>query len=231
MMIFLGAVFENNPECVELLLNIVFGRDDIKVKKIIRQREIKILDGHSISLDISAKDSENKLYDCEIQREGRSDLWLRSRYYSSLLDSTLLKKSEPYSKLVPTYVIFFTEKDTVGDGKPLHHYVMKDMDDNSLPGDDRHICFINGEYNDEKQLLERLMHDFKCKSASEMYFNVLAKRVCHFKETEGGIQVMCRSTENMRKEAAILDRIMKKFGLTMTEAKAYMDLSKEYAYA
>lgn len=59
---------------------------------------------------------------------------------------------------------------------------------------------------------------------------------------------MCRSMENMRKETAILERIdayeemgckeaeileriMKKFALTETEANAYMDLSKECAYA
>ena len=245
---FFGAVFENNNECVELLLNIIFNRDDIKVKTVIRQREIKSLEGHSIRLDISAEDSSGKLYNCEIQREDRNDLRLRSRYYSSMLDTTLLKKGESYGNLAPTYVIFFTEKDTVGDGKPLHHYVMKDVDDNSPLGDDRHIYFINGEYNDEEQLLGKLMHDFKCKSAGEMYFDILARRVRHFKETEGGIQTMCRSLENMRRETAILDRIdayqemgcmepeileriMKKFSLTRTEAKAYMDLSREYALA
>ncbi len=59
---------------------------------------------------------------------------------------------------------------------------------------------------------------------------------------------MCRSLENMRRETAILERIdayqemgcmepeileriMKKFSLTRTEAKAYMDLSREYALA
>ncbi|MCD8091098.1 MAG: Rpn family recombination-promoting nuclease/putative transposase [Clostridiales bacterium] len=245
---FFGAVFEHNYECTELLLNIVLNRNDIKVKTIIRQREIKSLEGHSIRLDISAEDSENNLYNCEIQREDQGNLRLRSRYYSSLLDSTLLKKGESYDKLVPTYVIFFTEKDTVGDGKALHHYMMKDADDNSPLGDNRHIYFINGEYNNEEQPIGKLMHDFKCKSADEMYFDVLAKRVRHFKESEGGIRNMCKALEDMRRETAvleridtyqemgckeseILERIMKKFNLTKTEANAYFALSKEDAYA
>ena len=41
------------------------------------------------------------------------------------------------------------------------------------------------------------MHDFHCKSASEMYSEVLYERVRTLKETEEGIEEMCRELEEL----------------------------------
>ena len=41
------------------------------------------------------------------------------------------------------------------------------------------------------------MHDFYCKSASEMYSGVLSGRVRTLKETEEGIEEMCRELEEL----------------------------------
>ena len=41
------------------------------------------------------------------------------------------------------------------------------------------------------------MHDFHCKSASEMYSEVLSGRVRTLKETEEGIEEMCRELEEL----------------------------------
>ncbi len=120
------------------------------------------------------------------------------------MDTILLPAGEDYSALVPTYVIFFTENDAIGDGYPLHEYLMTDKYTGDLLGDGRHIIFVNGENNDEGTRLGRLIHDFKCTSPNDMSYDVLAKGVRHFKETEGGIQHMCRAMEDMRKETAIL---------------------------
>lgn len=198
---FLALVFEDNIEATELLLNIIFDRDDMKVSKVVKQREIKGVEGHSVRLDILAENSDHKIYDIEIQRQDKGNLPLRSRYYSSIVDTTLLKKNEDYNFLVPTYVIFFTETDTFKDGRPLHHYVMKEMESNALLGDERHILFINGENKDEETALGKLVHDFKCNSADNMYYDVLANRVRYFKE-EGGVQSMCKILEDMRNEVA-----------------------------
>lgn len=41
----------------------------------------------------------------------------------------------------------------------------------------------------------KLMHDLHCKNANEMYSNVLAQRVSELKETEEGINSMCKELE------------------------------------
>lgn len=236
---FLRLIFDGNPEATALLLNVIFDRNDMVVKKVIGQREIKGIEGHSVRLDIMAMDGEGNAYDIEVQRQDKGDLPLRARYNSSMMDTVLLPEGEDYSKLLPTYVIFFTEKDTIGDNEPLHHYMMQDIKTGHVLGDEKHIIFVNGENKDESTRLGQLVHDFKCTSADDMYYDVLAKRVRHFKESEGGITQMCKLMEDMRNEAAIksaidtarrygasedaiLADIMKQFELSEAEAKSYM---------
>lgn len=45
------------------------------------------------------------------------------------------------------------------------------------------------------------MHDFRCKKASDMNFDILSKRVKHFKE-EGGRDSMCKAVEDYGKMVA-----------------------------
>ena len=53
----------------------------------------------------------------------------------------------------------------------------------------------------------RLMHDFCCRDASDMYSEILAKRVYELKETQEGVDIMCHEMEQIYKEGA-------KFGKT-----------------
>ena len=54
-------------------------------------------------------------------------------------------------------------------------------------GDGSYIIYVNAAMQDEETELGRLMHDFHCKDAGEMYSEVLAKRVRELKETEEGV--------------------------------------------
>ena len=56
--------------------------------------------------------------------------------------------------------------------------------------------YVNSNSQEETEL-GRLMHDFHCKSASEMYSEVLSGRVRTLKETEEGIEEMCRELEEL----------------------------------
>ena len=56
--------------------------------------------------------------------------------------------------------------------------------------------YVNSSSQEETEL-GRLMHDFHCKSASEMYSEVLSGRVRTLKETEEEIEEMCRELEEL----------------------------------
>ena len=48
--------------------------------------------------------------------------------------------------------------------------------------------------------LGRLMHDFNCSDAAEMYFDILKRQVSQFKNSEEGRRYMCEAMERIRAE-------------------------------
>ena len=66
---FMTVCLEDNYEGVELILQIVLQRSDIKVTSIRTQEVMKNLKGRSAILDVRAVDSTTKEYDIEIQRK------------------------------------------------------------------------------------------------------------------------------------------------------------------
>ena len=49
----------------------------------------------------------------------------------------------------------------------------------------------------------RLMHDFNCRAATEMYFDVLKKRVSQFKDSKEGRLIMCKAVEEFAERRAV----------------------------
>ena len=81
---FMSKVFEDTA-CAEFLLQIILQRHDLKVQSVQGQYDIKNLQGRSIRLDILAVDSNNRIYNIEIQRSDRGAGAKRARYNSSLI--------------------------------------------------------------------------------------------------------------------------------------------------
>ena len=202
---FMSKCFEENIECTELVLHIVLGRDDLKVKKVETQHFMKNLQGRLIILDIYATDETGKRYNVEIQRADRGAGAKRARYHSSLIDANVTEPGDKLENLVETYVIFITENDVLGKGKPLYHIdrVIKETGENF--GDEAHILYVNGAYRDESPI-GILMHDFSCTDAKDMKYRTLAERVRYFKEDEKGVAAMCKAMEDMRNEAKLEER-------------------------
>ena len=58
---------------------------------------------------------------------------------------------------------------------------------------------MNSKIQDDTEL-GRLMHDFHCKNAEEMYNNILAERVRELKETSEGVEYMCAAMDQIYQE-------------------------------
>ena len=197
---FMSKVFED-IKCAEFLLQIILKRDDLKVKKSTSQYSIKNLQGRSVRLDILAVDEKNRVYNIEIQRNDKGAGVKRARYNSSIIDANVTEPGDQYEKLNETYVIFITENDVLGRELPIYHINRVIEETGELFGDESHIIYVNSQIKDETAL-GKLMHDFSCTNAKDMYYEVLADRVHYFKEDEKGVAVMCRAMEEMRNEAA-----------------------------
>ena len=66
----------------------------------------------------------------------------------------------------------------------------------NVPFDDgNHIIYVNGAYKNDSSDIGKLMHDFRCTSSVDMFYDVLKDGMHHYKETEGGRAKMCKAIE------------------------------------
>ncbi len=200
---FMSVCLADNFEGVELILRIVLGREDIKVKSVRTQEPLKNLQGRSAVLDVHAVDDADKEFDVEIQRKDAGAGAKRARHNSSLLDAHILKAGDDTEDIPDSYVIFITENDVMKGNQPIYpveRYVI--IGENKVLFDDgSHIIYVNGKYrgNDE---IGKLMHDFSCTNPDDMNYETLAKKARYFKQDEKGVAAMCKIMEDMRNEAA-----------------------------
>ncbi len=122
-----------------------------------------------------------------------------------MLDTKLLKKKEKFDQFSETFVIFITENDVMGRDLPLYHFDRRCEETGEYLGDEAHIIFVNGVYENPNDSIGRLMHDFKCVHADDMYNSELIERFRHFKETEGGMSEICKLIEDRLNEEKIDD--------------------------
>lgn len=223
---FMSKVFEDDCECIELLLHIIMEKPDLKVEEARTQYDIKNLMGRSVRLDIHAVDTVGKKYNIEVQRADKGAGAKRARYNSSVLDANSLMPSTKFEELPETYVIFITENDVLGGNQPIYHInrVIEETGENFDDG--AHIIYVNGAYQDDSPL-GLLMHDFSCKNPSDMHYKLLADRTRYFKENEKGVAAMCKIMEelidNEKKEIAL--RMLEDGKVTKEEIAKYLGLT------
>ncbi len=214
---FMTVCLADNFEGVELILRIVLGQKDIKIKSVRTQDPMKNLQGRSAVLDVHAVDSANKEFDVEIQRSDAGAGAKRARYNSSLLDAHILKPGEDTEDIPDSYVIFITENDVMKGKQPIYpveRYVT--IGENRVLFDDgSHILYVNGKYRGDDEI-GMLMHDFSCTNPDDMNYEALAKKARYFKQDEKGVATMCKIMEDMRNEAEL--NKAKKMAIRMIKA-------------
>ena len=198
---FMRGLFKDNLPLAELVLRIITGKKDLTLLKCETQADLKRVTGaRSICLDAYAEDSTGKKYDMEVQRSDNGADPHRARYHSSVMDVENLDEKQDYRDLPDTYVIFITEKDYYKAGKPMYVIQNMNLTLNQPFEDGTHILYVNGEYRGASDL-GKLMHDFNCTDAEDMYFDLLAEKTRYLKENPKGVNEMCKVMEDLRNES------------------------------
>lgn len=227
---FLTKCFEGNTACIELVLRIVLDMPELNVLDVRTQVFVENLLNRSVRFDVLATDSAGRKFNVEVQRADKGAGRKRARYNSSMMDANLLGKSKDFDNLPETYVVFITEHDVMGKGKPLYQIERCILETGEQFDDGSHIYYVNGAYRDETPI-GKLMHDFSCTNPSDMFYGVLADRVKFFKESKEGIAVMCKAMEDMRNQTLkegmvnVAKRMLADGTLTMEKIAEYAGLS------
>ena len=197
---FMNLVLENNLPCVEEILRVILKKDDLKVISAQTQRMLQGF-GRSIYLDVLAEDSKGVLYNIEIQQSNEGADPRRARFHTGMIDTHKLKAGQDFKELPELYVIFITQNDVLKQKQTIytiHKYideVMKPFDDGS------HLIYINGAAQDDGSELWKLIHDFHCTNADDMYFPRLAERVKYLKANKKGVVTMGDYFEELQEKA------------------------------
>ena len=85
-------------------------------------------------------------------------------------------KLAEFDNLPETWVIFITENDVIGKGLPLYSVERCFLDTGERFDDGSHILYVNGAYRGDTAI-GKLMHDFSCTDAADMYYGVDRKSV------------------------------------------------------
>ena len=103
--------------------------------------------------------------------------------------------------------------------------------------DGRYILYVNGAYDNNDTELGKLMHDFRCSRADEMFHGPVAERTRQLKETEKGVEEVCRMMEERcrreRQEGkweGVMDSVkilMEKMGYTVDAAMDFFNIPAE----
>ncbi len=229
---FLTKCFEGDTASIELVLQIVLEKPDLKVLDVRTQVFVENLLNRSVRLDILATDSTGAKLNVEVQRSDKGAGRKRARYNSSMMDANLLKKGEDFDKLPETWVIFITENDVMGKGLPLYPIERCFLGTGERFEDGSHILYVNGAYRGDTPI-GKLMHDFSCTDAADMYYGTLADRVRFFKESKEGIEIMCRAMEDMRNQTLkegminVAKKMLEDGTITLEKIAEFVGLSVE----
>ena len=102
-----GWVMEDKDFCKYVLQTILPELQIKDIDLINRQHDISTPDeSKDIRLDILVKDSDDRLYDVEMQVANQHNLGERMRFYQSKIDNHALRKGKGYSGIKESYVIF-----------------------------------------------------------------------------------------------------------------------------
>ncbi len=200
---FMRELFRNNIPLTECVLRIITGIKDLVITSSETQYDMKRLSGsRSLKLDVFGTDSTGKKINLEVQRADEGATPKRARYHSSAIDIESLKSGDDFSQLPETYVIFITENDVMGKNKLVYRYKWREEDGSEL-GDETHIIYVNASYDNPEDTSElaKLVHDFMCINADEMYTEPLAEITRQLKGSDKEVGVMCKAVEELVKKS------------------------------
>ena len=175
---FMRIVFKDR-ECLDLILSIILERS-IHIRELHTQYDLKNILGRSIEIDAFAT-ADGEYFNVDVQRENMGAHPKRARYHESLINAHISFPKEKWNQIPRVYVIFITEHDVLGYGLPIYHISRRINENNEKFNDESVIIYVNGAIWDDTPL-GRLMHDFQCQNADDMYYEVLREKVKYYKE-------------------------------------------------
>ena len=175
---FMQACVQAYPECVQSMLRVIMDMPQLVVPEPHAQHFLANHGKHSLTLDVFARDSQERLINIETQviSGGSSDASQhRARFHQALMDARHLDESKPFKSLPDNWVIFIVDRDVLGYGLPIYR-IERIITANGKPfGDGTRIIYVNCAIQDGSPL-GSLAHDLLCAAPAKMRSEEWASR-------------------------------------------------------
>lgn len=121
------TTLKENPELCRELAEMIIGRRISRIVSVQKQRSVEILpDGRGVRFDVCLE-GEDEICDIEMQNNvDRKVLPRRTRYYQGAMDIDELVRSEDYTKLKKSYILFLC-REMPFEGKDLHKFTFRNV--------------------------------------------------------------------------------------------------------
>ena len=153
------------PEAHEAVLQIIFGDDNLKLPTPAQtEKEIRTAPWlRSIRLDVYAIDQGKRIYNTEAQKAEKKDLVKRSRFYQSLIDSSLLEPGEiSFNQMNDTCIIMITPFDLFGEERYQYTFRSRCDENPALLMEDGAIrIFLNSHGKNPEEVSPELIELLK----------------------------------------------------------------------
>ncbi|MDD2979894.1 MAG: Rpn family recombination-promoting nuclease/putative transposase [Hespellia sp.] len=153
-----------NPEAHQAVLSIIMRNAVDLLPENEVEKQLQTLPYlKSVRLDVFAMDAEENVYNTEMQKSRKSDLQKRSRFYQSLIDSSLLPPgSISYNLLNDSYIIMITPFDLFGYEKYQYTFQARCKEEPELClADGATRIFLNTKGKNADEVSEELIHFLK----------------------------------------------------------------------
>ena len=214
--IFTSVVFKDEGACLHLVRQLM-QNPKLNIIAFRTQDTIPMLISKSPRLDITAEDDKGTLYEIEIQRVEEPAPARRVRYYSSVMDSELLRKGVSYDKLPEVYLFYISEEDIWRNGQTVYHVQQSlSLGKKQIPYDNGlHTIYVNAEIDDGSNIA-KLMQYLKTAKAGDTSQGALSAHVNYLKSPEGG-----------RAKMGEFEKYFTEKGRKEGEAKVHIDTALE----
>ena len=198
--VFTAVIFKDEGACRHLVCELM-QNPTLRLIAVRTQDDIPQLISKSPRLDIVAEDAEGTLYEIEVQRLEEPAPARRVRFYTSVMDSELLRKGVDYDKLPEVYLFYISKEDIWKKG--LMKYEVRQSllcgDEAILYDNGLHTIYVNAEIDDGTSLA-KLMQYLKTAKAGDTSQGALSEYVNYLKSPEGGREVMGEFEKYFREE-------------------------------
>ena len=178
---FMFGVIMRNPKYCKPFLETILGISISNIEYPKTQEIIEIAENaKSVRLDVYVEDTQDTVYNIEMQVTLNKNLPKRSRYYQGMIDLNILEKGEDFKNLKRSFVIFICTFDLFGKGRHIYTFENRCLQDYKIGlGDETTKIILNtkGTMDDVSPEMKRLLNYIDGQASSDEFTQALETAV------------------------------------------------------